>query len=395
MADQGPFQDPSRLSAFRGRVLDPSADAILDSIASDAAGELKAPWCQVSLILENVQLNRASHAPPGELLGRMTDRNLSICQFVVRDRAMVAIPDASKDPRVSPETLRTFNLGSYLGAPVHVGQEVVGSLCVFDQRPRDFHDGDRAALLRHAARASARLTELAAEQRGIDNAATLMRAATRPTFQDLRNALWQLSMSLDQIRVAAVEAGRLGEFSGARLLLADGTPADATLLPGAVQGASRLQELSQAAQQSAERLQLSMLALEAATQRSGVLADLAGVVSSAARLADHFLQLVGGLSGAPPPGVSLAMPASAAIVQVSTALATLALALLKARKRGALLVSAAESGGHVVLRIATLGSPELHAAAVAEIKALLGEAAGASVVHDAQSVSLIYRAASA
>ncbi len=386
---------PERLAALRGQALDGPSDPALDAITREAADDLGAATGVISFILDRLQLFRASHGLGSPSSGQAIDRDLSICQYVVRDREVVAIPDTLLDPRVPELAVRAFGVRSYLGAPVRVGDEVVGSLCIYGLQPREFSDRDREVLTRHAGRVTARLAELAAEQRGKDGAAALLRAATRPAFQDLRNAIWQLSTSLDEIRIAAFEASKLSAFTAATVTLPGGSAEGLPLLSSATRAAAELVALTDGAQRSADRLQQSLLALEAATQRTGSTADLGSAVMSAARLSDHFVKLVGSLTGAPPPGITVEMPASSVIVQVSTALATLALALLKARVTGALLLSAEEKPERVTLRIATLGMTELHAAVAAEVRGLLGPSAGVMVGSDATSISLAYRPAAA
>jgi signal transduction protein with GAF and PtsI domain len=385
---------PSRLAAFRGRVLDAGHDAVLDAITREAAQELSAPACVVSLVLERLQVFRSSHGLTGQLaLDQALDRDLSICQYVVRDRKLVEVSDAGRDARVPSLAVEQFGVQAYLGAPISVGAEVVGSLCIIDGQPRQFSADDRAVLVRHADRVSARLGELAAEQRGSDNAAAVLRAATRPVFQDLRNALWQLGMSLDELRVAAFEAQRLSSLTGATARLADGAEMNLSQLSGALRAVAALGDLTEDAQRSASRLQKSLLALEAAAQRSGETARLADAVGAAGQLAEHFVKLVGGLGGSPLPALSVQLPKAAVIMQVSTTLASLAQALLKARVTGALLLSASEEDAVVTLRIATQGAPALHAEVAAGLRGLFGAAAGVTLANDASSLSLLYPAA--
>ena len=385
---------PERLAALRGRVLDERNDQVLDAITREAARDLRAASCLVSLVLERLQLIRSGNGlTEQDRQALAVDRDLSLCQYVVRDRALVEIPDAALDPRVPGQTLREFGVRSYLGAPISVSGEVVGSLCIIDDQPRQFTDSDREALTRHATKVSTRLAELAAEQRGHEDAAALLRVATRPVFQDLRNGLWQLTMSLDEIRVAAVEAQRLSDWFDASGAPAGGGPPNLALLSGAIRAAVELQELSDGAQRCAERVQQSLLALEAATQPIGTATDLAAAVTSAARLSGHFLRLVGGLSGVPLPSLPIHMAPAAAIVQVSTALATLAHALLEGRVGHGVRLSAQAQADLVTLRLATDATPALHAAVAAEVRALLGGSAGVTVDADAGAVSLAYRAA--
>lgn len=383
---------PERAAAFRGRVLDSPDDPVLDGIAAEAASELKAPTCLVSLVLDRLQIFRASSGLAGLLaLDRATDRDLSICQYVVRDRAMVAVADTHTDPRVPGLTARNPDLGAYLGAPVQIGGEVVGSLCIIDRAPRQFDAGERATLTRHAERVSARLEELAATRRGSDGAAALLRAATRPTFQDLRNALWQLSLSLDQIRIAAAEAQRLSALLGAKVILPDGAAADLSSLSGAGQAVRELQSLADGAQEALQRTQEGVLALEAASQREGSSADLAVAAEAAARLAGHYTRLVHGVGGLPLPSTLVQAPPGTAILSIAMALSTVSQALLDAGRAGPLQLSCAARGDRMVLRIA--GAEPVAERVAPELRRLAG-AGVVAVEIEGGALCLFYRAAS-
>lgn len=381
---------PERLAAFRGKVLDTEDDPVLDAIAAEASRELKAP-CVVSLVLDRLQYFRAEAGLSGQrTLDRATDRDLSLCQYVVRDRAMVAVEDTHADARVPGLTARSLDLGAYLGAPLQIGGEVVGSLCVFESRPRRFDATERDVLSRHAARASVRLEELAKARGEGEGAAALLRAATRPTFQDLRNALWQLSLSLDQIRVAAFEAQRLSTLLGAQVILPDGSPADLSALTGAARAVEELQPLAKGAQEALQRTQEGVMALEAASQRAGSSTDLAVAAESAVLLAVHYTRLVGGVRGLPLASAPVETPPAAAILQIASALSTVSQALLDAQRSGPLQLSCAKQDGRVALRIE--GAAPVAAQAAEELRALVGAGKVAVEIREGE-LCLVYDAA--
>jgi hypothetical protein len=310
------------------------------------------------------------------LLARSTDRDMSICQYVVRDGAAVMVTDTSKDERV-PGDLVKRGVRAYLGQPLHVGGEVVGALCVFGEAPRQFSESDRDVLARHAGRADLRLAELSAEQRGALGAETLLRAATRPVFQELRNALWQLTMSIDEIRVAAVEAQRLSALINAGVLHTDGHAVDLGELGGATEAAAHIHMLVDEAQLSSQRLQTGLFALEAAAQRKGFTADLKVVISSAQKLADHYLKLVGGLDAAGMQTAVVDASPGAATSQIATALAVLAEALVTAHVTdGKIVATVNRRDDRVVLRLDSRLSPDLVASTSQHLRDLIGTSAG-------------------
>jgi hypothetical protein len=385
---------PPRGGSFRGRILDPDNDPELDRITREAALELRVPVCVVSLILDRVQYSRASYGlTEGLAEDGLTSRDLTLCQYVVRDRAIVAVPDARTDERVPQETLRKVDFGSYLGAPLVVAGAVVGALCIIDTRAREFAEAERTALTRYATQASARLGELAAEQRGTASAETLLRAATRPVFQDLRNAIWQLSMTLDEIKTASGAAQPLAALAKPRAgsTRTTGPRDDPKSLEAAAAAVADLQALTDDALKSAKRLEVGMYALEAVAQHKGESADLAVVVRSAANLADHYLKLIGGFDLREVPSALIQATPAAALVQIATALSLFAEALNKARGKGPLKAMVERSDDRVTLLIKSPVDFRGVADCVLELQRLLGPASGVSVACADATLCLGYR----
>jgi GAF domain len=373
---------------LRGRLLDPDEDPVLQRLAAEAASGLGAPSATVSLLFERKQLLKGAFNPGVE--ERLRDRDQGMCQYVVRDRATVEFSDTKTDPRPLPDALRST--GSYLGQPLHVDGEVVGALCVFDPRPRSFTALERAALAKLAERVDLRLAELSAEQRGAVGAEELLRAATRPVFQELRNALWQLTMSIDEIRESAHDAQRLAAMvsSGG---LGDKLSFD---IGNAAEAAAHIRMLADEAHGSAARIEHGLFALEAAAQRKGLSSNLVAVLSSAQRLADHYLKLIGGLEArAVMPEIIGASP-GAATTQIATALAILAEALIAAHEvHGKLVASTLASGERIALRLTSQLTAEQVAKAAEHLRVLLGASATAVVAGEGSTLTLSFTRGSA
>jgi hypothetical protein len=374
-------------------MLDADNDPELDRITREAALELRAPTCVISLILDRAQYSRASYGlPETPANSRTISRDLTLCQYVVDERSIVAVPDARTDERVPQEILRQVDFGSYLGAPLVVTGAVVGALCILDTRAREFAEAERTTLARYATQASARLGELAAEQRGTASAETLLRAATRPVFQDLRNAIWQLSMTLDEIKTASVAAqplAALAKRAGSTRTTAPQT--DPKSLEAAAAAVADLQALTDDALKSAKRLEVGMYALEAVAQHKGESADLAVVVRSAANLAEHYLKLIGGFDLREVPSALIQATPAAALVQIATALSLFAEALNKARSKGPLKAMVERSDDRVTLLIKSPVDFRGVADCVLELQRLLGPASGVSVGCTDATLCLGYR----
>lgn len=157
------LDDPARLKAFTPQLFSPTDDPILDDIVRSAARDAEAPIALVSMVMEKVQFFRAHTGLPADLaVARATDRCDSFCQFVVATEAPFQVTDAASDVRVPKKLVAQYGVAAYLGVPIWYAEQVVGSLCVIDIKPRQFTPGLQQALVRYAARASARLAELAA-----------------------------------------------------------------------------------------------------------------------------------------------------------------------------------------------------------------------------------------
>ena len=205
-----------RYASLQGRVLSETHDPELEGIVREAAALMHAPIALVSLVLGRTQFFRAQYGLPGDLaVTRGTDRDVSFCQFVVRDNALFEVEDAATDARVPQELVTRYGIRSYMGAPVRVDDQVIGSLCTIGVEPRQFVDSERDALGELAARASRRLTSLARERAG---GPALAARAARPALGELRNRLTPLVLGLDRARVALLELGilrRLGTLDPA------------------------------------------------------------------------------------------------------------------------------------------------------------------------------------
>ncbi len=64
------------------------------------------------------------------------------CEQVVKDRAPLHVPDAASDPEwEGNEDYVRFGLGAYLGYPIEVDGEVLGTICALHDAPFDFEGG--------------------------------------------------------------------------------------------------------------------------------------------------------------------------------------------------------------------------------------------------------------
>ena len=177
-----------RYPAFTEGVLAEAEDVILQTIVADAAGELSTPIALVTLVLEQIQFFKAHYGLPDDLsISRATERDVSFCQFVVRDGEPFEVEDAAGDDRVPQHLVKRYGIKAYLGIPVKIKQIVAGSLCVIDTKARTFSDEERQRLAELAELVSQRLEALS-EQRE-NPRLSLAQRAVAPSFTELRESL--------------------------------------------------------------------------------------------------------------------------------------------------------------------------------------------------------------
>jgi GAF domain-containing protein len=155
------LDDPLRLSQFRGAILRLDSDGVLDECVRAAAARAEAPIALVTFVMSKIQLFRAAVGLPPELeASRATSRCDSFCQFVVKSDAPFTVTDAQHDDRVPQRMVQTYGIAAYLGVPIRVGGQVLGSLCVADGVPRQWPAGLDADLATIAGRVSDRLEQI-------------------------------------------------------------------------------------------------------------------------------------------------------------------------------------------------------------------------------------------
>jgi hypothetical protein len=155
------LDDPIRLGQFKSAILGLDADGVMDECVRIAAAKAKAPMALVTFVMSKIQLFRAAVGLPPELeASRATSRCDSFCQFVVKTEKPFIVVDAANDARVPQHLVKTYGIAAYLGVPVVLGGQVLGSLCVIDGVPRQWPTGLIDELKELSARVTTRLEEL-------------------------------------------------------------------------------------------------------------------------------------------------------------------------------------------------------------------------------------------
>ena len=357
---------PERYSAFTEGLLAEAEDAELQAIANDAAGGLSTPIALVTLVLERIQFFKAHYGLPDDLaISRATERDVSFCQFVVRDGEPFEVENAEEDERVPQHLVKRYGIKSYLGIPVKVNQVVTGSLCVIDTKARTFSNDERQKLAKLADLVSQRLEALSAQR--TNPRLSLTQRAVSPSFTELRESLGLVKNSAAEARIASSTLKSL-----LRLLRNPQTGGATT--PEAVE-----REFKQA-YLALEDLDNSIIETEVRTEDAGdcvsalerVLQDtstarLSDVLNAAQDLSRSNCRDVG---GAPLPELQndplLATPQPLAVGLVSSCLTLIAMELASTGRSDGLSISVEDFGAKVEISVSAQGLLEPAFAAVSK-----------------------------
>ncbi|WP_444997255.1 PAS domain S-box protein [Aliikangiella sp. IMCC44359] len=131
-----PDNEVSRLAALQDVViLDSPAEKRFDRLTLLAKQIFNTPISLISLVDSNRQWFKSRQG----LDALETERDISFCGHAILDEHIFCIPDATKDNRFADNPLVTGppNIRFYAGAPLHIGEYRVGTLCIIDNQPRE------------------------------------------------------------------------------------------------------------------------------------------------------------------------------------------------------------------------------------------------------------------
>jgi len=131
--------DKSRLEALRkSRLLDSPREKLFDDVTSSVCETLHVPISLVTIIAPDRQFFKSCVGLAPELMeSRSTPIKDSTCQYVVKKGSQVVIDDVERDPFFSThEGLNNVGAGSYLGTPLLLFGQAIGSVCAVDTKPR-------------------------------------------------------------------------------------------------------------------------------------------------------------------------------------------------------------------------------------------------------------------
>jgi phosphoribosyl 1,2-cyclic phosphodiesterase/CheY-like chemotaxis protein len=141
-----PEDEQRRVAALRAlRILDSEPEDRFDRITRLASALFNAPIALVSLVDSNRQWFKSCYG----LDVKETSRDAAFCAHVVYDREPMIVPDTFLDTRFAdnPLVVDEPRIRFYAGYPLILDEgDCIGTLCVFDTRPRSLQDSDLARL---------------------------------------------------------------------------------------------------------------------------------------------------------------------------------------------------------------------------------------------------------
>ena len=145
-ADARAQAEADRLEALQSyEILDTEPEIAYDDLALLASHICETPMAAISLVDEHRQWFKARV----NVAAPETPRSISFCTHAIEQRGIYVVPDASKDVLLhdNPQVTGNPHIRFYAGAPlVGRGGHALGTLCVFDRRPRQLTPAQLEAL---------------------------------------------------------------------------------------------------------------------------------------------------------------------------------------------------------------------------------------------------------
>ncbi|TQI80532.1 diguanylate cyclase with GAF sensor [Serratia fonticola] len=142
-----PENEVQRLKALRSlQLLDTLPEERFDRVTRMARRLFGVPIALVSLVDENRQWFKSNAGLEGE---PETPRNISLCGHAILGNDILLIPDTLQDERFADNPLvrNSPHIRFYAGCPLSYADNLkIGTLCLIDDKPRDFGDDDAVVL---------------------------------------------------------------------------------------------------------------------------------------------------------------------------------------------------------------------------------------------------------
>lgn len=198
------------IDRYRVLVEPPRADLL--ALVDVAAQVAQVPLATINLITDTEQHQIATTGFDASICARED----SMCNLALDEREPIVVPDASQDPRFKDNPFVTGEIGDVRFYATHQLRTptgtVIGTLCVFDEEPRELSDDQEEALVKLADRVvdllelelrtrelTRAVEELERTQHELQRSNEVLTAFAGQVAHDLRNPLSAVQMSLEML----------------------------------------------------------------------------------------------------------------------------------------------------------------------------------------------------
>ncbi len=169
--------DPARLEAVQASgLLDSAQDGAFDSLTVLAASLLKVPASFISIVDSDRDFYKSQVGLPAALADPRELEGQTLCHFTLKRDDALVIPDTHADEVFrSVPSVQGLGVRSYVGIPIKLRGQNIGSFCVVDHVPRQWR-ADELEILRQISVSASREIELRAAVASAQQLAVFARA---------------------------------------------------------------------------------------------------------------------------------------------------------------------------------------------------------------------------
>lgn len=242
-AVDGWVQSAARLAAVeRSGLLGSATEETFDGLTKLAARLLKVPASFISVIGAEHDFYKSQHGFPDGLAASRAMPGRTFCHYALSGDEALVIDDTHSNPvwKAVP-TVETLGVRSYVGVPLKLGDETVGSFCVIDMEPRQWSEEELETLRQLAISAGRELnlrSALAEARSDSENARALARSreeVVAVVAHDLRTPLQILNLSVALLQRQAPDSqhpviGRMAKAIDSMKAMTDGLLSSSAML---------------------------------------------------------------------------------------------------------------------------------------------------------------------
>ena len=194
------------------------AEASLDRITALAREMFEVPSALVSLVTEDIQWFKSTQ---GTRLSE-TSREVSFCAHAILNDETFVVADASSDPRFADNPLVTEDpsIRFYAGEPIQHEGHTLGTLCILDDRPRQFSRAQQESLRSLARWVEREISVISMRERERDLQAQLV-TARRESMLDALTQTWNRRGFVEMVARESERTFRANLASGLMLVDVD------------------------------------------------------------------------------------------------------------------------------------------------------------------------------